>query len=613
MNHPICDHPRSSILIRRILPALVLALLLPQAAWAWWDDNWAFRKPLTLDATAAGAATGASLAETAVLIRLHVGNFGYFADAQPDGADIRFIAADDKTPLAFHIESWDATRGMAFIWVKVPVLAPGTSDTIYMYYGNPEAPAASDSGATFDVNQVLAWHFAGLPVQDATSYANLPAAATAVANPGSVIGAGVRFAGAESIQLAGSSTVRLLPDRGLTISAWVNVPDSPQADAVLVELADPAGPYVRLGIDGLAPYVRVNDGIAAVETERAASLLPGSWGLVTVVISTNRVALFLDGREVSGIDSQFAETGGTLTVGASAAGGSFFTGQLDELTIANTARSSDWIKAQFANQGPDDKLVRYGEDTAKESGAEPSYFLITLKNVTLDGWIVIAILVLMFIASWIIMITKILTLRRVKKDNLAFMADFRGVGTSNLASLDADEDPAAGEHNVLQALSGSHDHYQSSTIYHLYHAGIQQVQLRFANSAGAARAESLSIQALDAIRATIDATNVRETQRLNSQMVLLTLAIAGGPFLGLLGTVVGVMITFAAIAATGDVNVNAIAPGIAAALAATVAGLAVAIPALFGYNWLASQIKEVVADNRVFIDEFVTKLAERYS
>jgi biopolymer transport protein ExbB len=73
------------------------------------------------------------------------------------------------------------------------------------------------------------------------------------------------------------------------------------------------------------------------------------------------------------------------------------------------------------------------------------------------------------------------------------------------------------------------------------------------------------------------------------------------------------MITFAAIAATGDVNVNAIAPGIAAALAATVAGLAVAIPALFGYNWLASQIKEVVADNRVFIDEFVTKLAERYS
>jgi biopolymer transport protein ExbB len=96
-------------------------------------------------------------------------------------------------------------------------------------------------------------------------------------------------------------------------------------------------------------------------------------------------------------------------------------------------------------------------------------------------------------------------------------------------------------------------------------------------------------------------------------MVLLTIAISGGPFLGLLGTVVGVMITFAAIAASGDVNVNAIAPGIAAALAATVAGLAVAIPALFGYNWLNTSIKEINADMRVFVDEFVTRIAEHYA
>jgi biopolymer transport protein ExbB len=92
-------------------------------------------------------------------------------------------------------------------------------------------------------------------------------------------------------------------------------------------------------------------------------------------------------------------------------------------------------------------------------------------------------------------------------------------------------------------------------------------------------------------------------------MVLLTIAIAGGPFLGLLGTVMGVMITFAAIASTGDVNINAIAPGIAAALAATVAGLAVAIPSLFGYNYLLTLIKDITADMRVFSDEFVAALA----
>jgi biopolymer transport protein ExbB len=132
-------------------------------------------------------------------------------------------------------------------------------------------------------------------------------------------------------------------------------------------------------------------------------------------------------------------------------------------------------------------------------------------------------------------------------------------------------------------------------------------------SASAAAVTTLTPQAVAAIRATMDATLVRLTQRLQSQMVLLTIAIAGGPFLGLLGTVVGVMITFAAIAASGDVNVNAIAPGIAAALAATVAGLAVAIPSLFGYNWLNSRIKAITADMRVFVDEFVTRVAEHYS
>jgi biopolymer transport protein ExbB len=111
----------------------------------------------------------------------------------------------------------------------------------------------------------------------------------------------------------------------------------------------------------------------------------------------------------------------------------------------------------------------------------------------------------------------------------------------------------------------------------------------------------------------MDATQARLQQRLSARMVLLTIAISGGPFLGLLGTVIGVMITFAAIAASGDVNINAIAPGTAAALAATVAGLAVAIPCLFGYNWLNTRIKSVVTENRVFLDEFVARIAEQYT
>src|SRR3546814_7619688 len=72
------------------------------------------------------------------------------------------------------------------------------------------------------------------------------------------------------------------------------------------------------------------------------------------------------------------------------------------------------------------------------------------------------------------------------------------------------------------------------------------------------------------------------------------------------------MITFASVAAAGEANINAIAPGIAAALLATVAGLAVAIPALFGYNYLLSRVEEVSADNQIFVDELEKRIAETW-
>ena len=72
------------------------------------------------------------------------------------------------------------------------------------------------------------------------------------------------------------------------------------------------------------------------------------------------------------------------------------------------------------------------------------------------------------------------------------------------------------------------------------------------------------------------------------------------------------MITFAVIAKSGEVEVNSIAPGIAGALLATVAGLAVAIPALFSYSYLSSRITTSLNGIRRFIDEFITRIAEAY-
>jgi biopolymer transport protein ExbB len=72
------------------------------------------------------------------------------------------------------------------------------------------------------------------------------------------------------------------------------------------------------------------------------------------------------------------------------------------------------------------------------------------------------------------------------------------------------------------------------------------------------------------------------------------------------------MNTFAAMAEAGEANIMAIAPGVASALSTTVFGLIVAIPALFGYNFLTGRIRNLTAELNVFADEFALKVEEIY-
>ncbi len=593
----------------------LLLLLLPTVSHAWWNDEWKFRKKLTLDTTPAAANIANSLVDAPLLVRLHTGNFAYFLDIKPDGSDLRFVAGDDLTPLKYHIEKLDVANEMALIWVRVPqVLGANGTQNIWMYYGNPTAMAGADRGGTYDSGQSLVYHFDGSGgVSDATGFQNQPAVVNALIAPASLIGPGVRFEGNNQIQLMVSHSLRVMPVSGWTWSAWVKI-NQPQADAVLFEIKDGAR-AASLRVDNTVLYARVALTAGTQETQKTNLLSPGAWHHVALSLTQTGLLLYINGNAAASLNLQLEEIGGTLAFGGSADASEFFTGEMDEVQVAATARSADWVRAQYAGQSLDTRLIGYGNDEQNQGSGSNSYFGVILQNVTVDGWVVITVLMIMAMISWFVMLTKGLFIRRVRRDNRSFIDAFKRLGKQDPAVLD--QAPSAEETElaaapVTLALFGKHDHYQSSPLYHIYHAGIEEVQRRVGKAVGA-QAASLSPQAVATLRAELDATTVRETQKLNGLMVLLTIAISGGPFLGLLGTVVGVMITFAAIAATGDVNINAIAPGIAAALVATVAGLAVAIPALFGYNYIASRIKEIVADMHVFVDEFVTKIAEHYS
>jgi biopolymer transport protein ExbB len=574
--------------------------LMPGLSHAWWNGDWDTRKKLTLNT--AQAAIKEPLIQVPVLVRLHTGNFD-FGNVKDNGGDIRFVAEDDKTLLKYHIEKFDAVNEMAMVWVQVPKLTPGKADTIWMYYGNSKATPADDVKATFDTNQVAVFHFDetdGLP-QDRSGKGNNATQSTAKVGEGSLIGRGATFDGKGLITVPASPTNKVVAAQGYTVSAWIKTAPA-QDNAILFQQQDGAK-SILLGIAAGKLYATVE----GTETPKTTDVTPGIWHHVALTTGA-ALTLYLDGKVVAQAPVALADMQGDITVGKG------YTGEIDELEISGVARSADWIQVQAGSQGSDALLVGYGQDEANGGGGSTSYFGTILHSVTTDGWVVIGILIVMAIISWVVMGLKAMVIGKVKKGNKAFLHDYSKLAVTETAKLDqaeSEEDEEIESSQLLIALYGKHDHYQDSTLYRIYHTGMQEIKHRFANVE--ASQQYLSPQAIGSIKASLDATLVRENQKLSSLMVLLTIAISGGPFLGLLGTVVGVMITFAAIAATGDVNVAAIAPGIAAALVATVAGLAVAIPALFGYNYLGSLIKNTSADMHIFVDEYISRITESYS
>ena len=620
--------------LRRAGALLLLSLCFLGPAWgqssSWWNKDWPYRKQITVDAGATGANLAGSPENVPVLVRLSLANFQYFNNLKPDASDLRAIAADDSTPLKFHIEHFDPQAQIALIWVLVPKVAGGGKTSFYLYYGNQKATSASDPAGTYDGNQVLVYHFGpakGSP-QDSTHYKSEPTAFNATVNPASLIGGGASFSGSQTITVPASATgsLRLAAGQGLTVSAWVRF-SAAESAADLVQLSGGDKELV-LGISGTQAVARYASGSGApVSVQQTGQLTTGDWHHLALTLGGGQLTLYVDGAQVGQSPAQAVGIAGTLAVGGSAAADSYFTGDMDELEVSDIERSADWIKAAATSQGMVSPLVTYGNDEQKDSGSSsPSYFATTLRNVTADGWVIIAILSVMFLAAVGIMGSKAFYFSRVARANARFLTEFRKM-SGDPAALekrlgaknggDAEEESAfeeGTESQLMSAIESDGTGFGISTLWRLYHHGIRESMKRLAGQpAGADRVRTLSPQSIEAIRATLDASLTRMTQQLNSQMVWLTVAIAGGPFLGLLGTVIGVMITFAAIAVAGDVNVNAIAPGTAAALVATVAGLGVAIPCLFGYNYLNTRMKEIVADMRVFVDELVARIAETYS
>ncbi|MEG3089651.1 DUF2341 domain-containing protein [Sphingomonas sp. PB4P5] len=548
------------------------ALTAATPAAAWWEPDYAYRTKINLNVAAAGI-TG-EVARAPVLVRLHSGNFN-FKDVKPDGSDLRFVAGDDRTPLKFHIERWSPQDQQALVWVDVQGLQPGQATALYVYYGNKDAKAGQDVAGTFGKDYRAVYHFsdAGAP-HDATS--NGAHATGAIGrNAGGLIGGSLVLDGSAPLQLSAAAFAA----GPLSVSFWVK----PSGDGTIFTLPG----AVSLVAQGGQLFIDANG------TRSAGGALPaGTWANVALVNDGTKTSLFIGGKPAG-------ETAGALAAAtAPAVFGQGFAGEIDELRIAGVALPQATFQLAAASEGQGAKLVALDTAEQAESGGH-NYFGILFAALTLDAWIVIGILGIMLVLSIWVMIGKGLLISRVRRANEDFLDAYGQVSRRT------------GAHDGLPAFDPGAGAAQS-TLGKLYGVGRKELGDRLVEGRASGSRFAIRAQSIAAIRSALDAGLVRSSQQLNKQMVLLTIAISGGPFIGLLGTVLGVMITFASVAAAGEVNINAIAPGIAAALLATVAGLAVAIPALFGYNYLLSQVEEITADNQIFVDELEKRIAETW-
>lgn len=229
----------------------------------------------------------------------------------------------------------------------------------------------------------------------------------------------------------------------------------------------------------------------------------------------------------------------------------------------------------------------------------PIYFLAVSDlayvwhQATLEGKAVIVVLVIFSIFAWSVMATKATQMRRAKKLNQLFESEFRT------------------QKHVLEIFD-RRVQVPDCPLFMVYQEGSRELDARLKGSGLAARKPFTTLKAMEYVKRTLERAVAQQSLRLESGLILLAIAVSGAPFLGLLGTVWGVMSAFSYVAIKGSADLKTMAPGVAAALITTVAGLLVAIPSMFGYNWLVHNLRVLTVELDNFAQELVSHMETEY-
>ena len=209
------------------------------------------------------------------------------------------------------------------------------------------------------------------------------------------------------------------------------------------------------------------------------------------------------------------------------------------------------------------------------------------------AWVVAGVLVLLSLGSWAIMIGKFFHFRRATRQSEEFLDHFR-------------------KSQRFSEVNNAAGRLQSSPLVGIFQAGYVEIdaQVKAARQEGAAEPGGYRIRSLAGLERSLRRAVSSELALLARNSAFLGTTAGASPFIGLFGTVWGIMVAFQDIGVSGSTSLVAVAPGIAEALINTALGLGAAIPALMGYNFFSNRVRRFRAEMEDFVLEMIN-LAER--
>ncbi|MGI9600442.1 MAG: DUF2341 domain-containing protein [Acidimicrobiales bacterium] len=355
---PVADDPENVFLLTEDFESGSLGDFEDRTGGTSWytASPWTRRLPITV----AAASVGDDLTDFPLLVSITEPDLA--TNAQADGSDIRFIAADGVTPLAHEIERWNPGTGELIAWVRTPTLSSTVDTTMFLYYGSSDAPDQQAVRSLWTSEVEAVWHLADdpagtAPQVDDSSPANrdgLSGGAMSSTDlvPG-LIGDGVDLDGVDDVLT--TETFELAGAASITVSGWVRLDSYNAAARVVTKASGLTGQVFELTAENTgAARVRLSlDGSTVTAVGGAGTIGIGSWHHVAGTWDGAVIRLYIDGTEVANTPATGSIDVGSampVTIGNLTSGDRPLDGRLDEIRVESAARSIDWLAASEANQ-----------------------------------------------------------------------------------------------------------------------------------------------------------------------------------------------------------------------------------------------------------------------